>query len=192
MQDTAFSPNGDKVKDTISFTPVTHAGSGGIVKYVFKIAAAGSSAALKTMSESKSVPASFVWDGRDDKGALCSDGQYIASLEITSANASTASASTQAFALDTKAVPCGGNPVDILFTVRRFDPERTAGRRPRLHDGKTVDCRSAQCARYPCSEIHVGGHRTDGRQSGILMERRRRIGQHGFRRYVYACHRFDG
>ncbi|MGI5092390.1 FlgD immunoglobulin-like domain containing protein [Treponema socranskii] len=102
MQGTAFSPNGDKVKDTISFTPVTHAGSGGIVKYVFKITAAGSSVALKTVSENKSVPASFVWDGRDDKGALCSDGQYIASLEITSANASTASASTQAFALDTK------------------------------------------------------------------------------------------
>ncbi len=103
MQDSAFSPNGDKVKDTISFTPVTHAGSGGIVKYVFKIMKAGSSTALKTLSENKSVPASFVWDGKDDKGALCPDGQYVASLEITSANASTASASTQAFALDTKA-----------------------------------------------------------------------------------------
>ncbi|MBP3710132.1 MAG: OmpA family protein [Treponema sp.] len=102
-QDTAFSPNGDHVKDVITFTPVTHAGSGGIVKYAFKIAPVGSSIAVKTVSENKSVPITLSWDGKDDSGAICADGQYIASLEITSANDSTASVTTQPFALDTQA-----------------------------------------------------------------------------------------
>lgn len=103
MKDTAFSPNSDKIKDTITFTPVTHTGSGGIVKYTFTITSAGAKTAVKTISENRTVPASFVWDGKDDSGIICADGQYTASLQITSANDSTASAATQPFTLDTKA-----------------------------------------------------------------------------------------
>jgi flagellar hook assembly protein FlgD len=103
MKDTAFSPNSDKSRDTITFTPVTHAGSGGIVKYTFVISSADTKSAVKTISENKTVPASFIWDGKDDSGIICPDGQYTASLQITSANDSTASASTQPFTLDTKA-----------------------------------------------------------------------------------------
>jgi flagellar hook assembly protein FlgD len=103
MKDSAFSPNSDKSKDTITFTPVTHAGSGGIVKYTFTIASAGTKSVVKTVSENRTVPASFVWDGKDDSGIICADGQYTASLQITSANDSTASATTQPFTLDTKA-----------------------------------------------------------------------------------------
>jgi flagellar hook assembly protein FlgD len=103
MKDTAFSPNSDKVKDTIAFTPVTHAGSGGIVKYTFAIASADTKAVVKTLSENKNVPSSFVWNGKDDTGIICKDGQYVASLQITSANDSTASVVTQSFTLDTKA-----------------------------------------------------------------------------------------
>lgn len=98
---TAFSPNGDKVKDTITFTPVTQSGSGGIVKYVFKVTEVGSSIPLRTIQENRSVPQSIVWDGKNDSGTICKDGNYTATLEITSANASTALATTSAFALDT-------------------------------------------------------------------------------------------
>jgi len=103
MKDTAFSPNNDKVKDTITFTPVTHAGSGGIVKYTFTVTSVSAKTVVKTVSENRTVPASFVWDGKDDSGIICADGQYAASLQITSANDSTATAATQPFMLDTKA-----------------------------------------------------------------------------------------
>ncbi|MFA6856161.1 MAG: FlgD immunoglobulin-like domain containing protein [Treponema sp.] len=103
MKDTSFSPDSDRSKDTITFTPITHAGSGGIVKYTFKISSAAAKTAVKTMSENRTVPSSFVWDGKDDSGIICPDGQYTASLDITSANDSTASATTQQFTLDTKA-----------------------------------------------------------------------------------------
>lgn len=102
MQDVAFSPNNDRVKDTIVFTPVTQSGSGGIVRYTFTIAPVGSSVAVKTVSANRSVPASLSWDGTDDSGVICADGQYAASLEVTSANDSTASVTTGQFALDTK------------------------------------------------------------------------------------------
>ncbi|MCK9170084.1 MAG: OmpA family protein [Treponema sp.] len=103
MKDTSFSPNSDRSKDTIMFTPVTHAGSGGIVKYTFTILSAATKTAVKTISENRTVPSSFVWDGKDDTGIICPDGQYTASLDITSANDSAASATTQQFTLDTKA-----------------------------------------------------------------------------------------
>jgi flagellar hook assembly protein FlgD len=103
LQSSAFSPNSDNVKDSITFTPVTHAGSGGIIKYTFTVNSADSKTVVKTVSENKSVPSSFVWDGKDDSGIICPDGQYSASLQVTSANDSTASAVTQPFTLDTKA-----------------------------------------------------------------------------------------
>jgi flagellar hook assembly protein FlgD len=133
----AFSPNSDRAKDTITFTPVARAGSGGIVKYVFTVSnAAGKK--VKTVSESRTVPSSFVWDGKDDSGIICADGLYTASLEITSANASTASVTTPSFALDTKAPylsaeipwsvfsPDGDSSQDVIpVTVKDCTNEKT-------------------------------------------------------------------
>ena len=100
VSDTAFSPNGNKVKDTITFTPVT--ATKDVVSYDFTIKNKAGKA-LYTVKESKKLPVNFVWDGKDDSKILCSDGMYFAQLSVLAANGSTASASTQNFELDTLA-----------------------------------------------------------------------------------------
>ena len=100
MSDSAFSPNGDKVKDTISFNPVT--ATKDIVKYEFSVADAKGNLVYSQKNDS-SLPANFTWDGKDKDKILCSDGLYSALLSVEAANGSTASASTQNFELDTVA-----------------------------------------------------------------------------------------
>lgn len=100
VSDTAFSPNGNKVKDIITFTPVT--ATKDVVSYDFTIKNKAGKA-VYTVKESKKLPVNFVWDGKDDSKILCSDGMYFAQLSVLAANGSTASASTQNFELDTLA-----------------------------------------------------------------------------------------
>lgn len=98
MSDSAFSPNGNKVKDTITFTPVT--ATKDVVSYEFTIKDAEGKIVYST-SEDKKLPAKFEWDGKADDKMICADGFYTAQLSVTAANGSTASASTQGFELDT-------------------------------------------------------------------------------------------
>ena len=100
MSDTAFSPNGNKVKDTITFNPVT--ATKDVVSYEFTIKNAKGTVVYRSKVDSN-LPASFVWDGKDNDKILAADGMYTAQLSITSANGSSASAATQAFELDTVA-----------------------------------------------------------------------------------------
>ena len=100
MTDSAFSPNGDKVKDTIIFNPVT--ATKDIVKYEFSVKDAKGKVVYFQKSDS-ALPKNFVWDGKDNDKILCSDGAYAAQLSVEAANGSTAAASTQNFELDTVA-----------------------------------------------------------------------------------------
>lgn len=100
VSDTAFSPNGNKVKDTITFTPVT--ATKDVVSYDFTIKNKAGKA-VYTVKESKKLPVNFVWDGKDDSKILCSDGMYFVQLSVLAANGSTAAASSQNFELDTLA-----------------------------------------------------------------------------------------
>ena len=95
----AFSPNGDKIKDTISFTPHVKTAAG-IASYELKIINA-SGAAVKTFSEKRSLPGSISWDGRGDDAKVCADGMYTASLYTVSKNGSEAVFTTKPFELDT-------------------------------------------------------------------------------------------
>jgi len=98
MSDSAFSPNGNKVKDTISFTPVT--ATKDVVSYEFAVKD-NKGKIVYSVKEDKKLPANFVWNGKDNDKLLCSDGMYSAQLSVTAANGSTAAASTQNFELDT-------------------------------------------------------------------------------------------
>jgi len=100
MSESAFSPNGNKVKDTITFTPVT--ATKDVVAYEFAVKDK-SGKVVYSAKEDKKLPVNFVWDGKDNDKILCADGMYTAQLAITVANGSTANASTQAFELDTVA-----------------------------------------------------------------------------------------
>ncbi len=99
MTDTAFSPNGNKVKDTITFTPVTQTKD--VASYEFTIKNK-SGKTVYTKKEAKKLPANFVWNGNDDDNTRCDDGFYSAQLSVVAANGSTAAAATQDFELDTK------------------------------------------------------------------------------------------
>ena len=99
--DIAFSPNGNKVKDTISFKPVLK-DVDAIASYEFKVLDSKGTA-VKTISDTKVIPSNFVWDGKANDGIICPDGTYSATLKVVSANGSVASVNSAKFALDTVA-----------------------------------------------------------------------------------------
>lgn len=99
MNDSAFGPNGNKIKETIQFTPVIK-DADSIANYIFNIKDS-SGKIVKTMQGLSDIPKNFVWDGKDESGIICLDGNYVASLSINSTNGSTASVSTNSFLLDT-------------------------------------------------------------------------------------------
>lgn len=99
MKDKAFSPNNDKIKDTITISPVTETKD--VTTYDFKITDAKGNV-VYSKKDSKKLPMSFVWDGKDNEGIRCNDGTYKASLAITTANGSDASAVTGDFEIDTQ------------------------------------------------------------------------------------------
>ena len=100
MSDSAFSPNGNKVKDTITFTPVT--ATKDVTSYEFIIRDKKGNT-VYSVKENKKLPVNFVWDGKDSAKILCPDGTYVAQLSVLAVNGSIASASTQNFELDTAA-----------------------------------------------------------------------------------------
>ena len=95
----AFSPNADKVKDTVTFTPVTETKD--VNNYEFKIKNSNNEV-VYVKSEKKRLPSNFIWDGKDTEGIRCADGVYTASLYIETANGSSASASSNEVELDTQ------------------------------------------------------------------------------------------
>ena len=100
VSDTAFSPNGNKIKDTITITPIT--GTTDVVSYEFNINDKNGKS-VYTVKEDKKLPVNFVWDGKNKDKILCSDGLYYAQLSLKAANGSSVAASTQNFELDTAA-----------------------------------------------------------------------------------------
>ena len=99
VNEKAFSPNGDKVKDSLVFTPQIKTSSA-IVEYKLTIYDAKENP-VKTFADNRALPKSISWNGTSDEGILCSDGTYSAKLFTVSKNGSETSVSTQSFELDT-------------------------------------------------------------------------------------------
>ncbi len=99
MNEKAFSPNADKVKDKIDFTPVTQTTE--LDSYKFTINDSNGTKIYSKEGKNK-LPSSFSWDGKGLDGVICEDGSYSAQLSIIALNGSTAAAATQPFELDTK------------------------------------------------------------------------------------------
>ena len=99
VSEKAFSPNGDKVKDSLVFTPQIKTSSA-IVEYKLTIYDAKENP-VKTFADNRALPKSISWNGTSDEGILCSDGTYSAKLFTVSKNGSETSVSTQSFELDT-------------------------------------------------------------------------------------------
>lgn len=99
VSEKAFSPNADKVKDSIIFTPQIKTSSA-IVEYKLAVLDKDGNT-VKTFADKRALPKSFTWNGTSDNGTLCPDGNYTAKLDTLSKNGSESSVSTQSFELDT-------------------------------------------------------------------------------------------
>ncbi|MBO5137675.1 MAG: OmpA family protein [Spirochaetaceae bacterium] len=98
-QPVAFSPNNDKVQDTVTLTPVVKTQSG-IASYELNIMDSHGEV-VKTFKEDRALPTRFTWNGLTDEGLRCADGIYTASLETVAKNGSVAKTTAPAFELDT-------------------------------------------------------------------------------------------
>jgi flagellar hook assembly protein FlgD/outer membrane protein OmpA-like peptidoglycan-associated protein len=79
-----FSPNGDSVKDALTFglkVPLTT----GIEKWSLAVSDAQNQP-RRTFSGTFSIPAAISWDGRDDKGAVLPEGSYKGKLTLLYVN----------------------------------------------------------------------------------------------------------
>lgn len=114
VNEKAFSPNGDKVKDTLVFTPQIKTSSA-IVEYKLSILDSNGNT-VKTFADKRALPKSFTWNGTTDAGVLCQDGSYSAKLDTVSKNGSESTVSTQSFMLDTVYPKASVNVPYLIFS----------------------------------------------------------------------------
>ena len=94
----AFSPNGDGVRDEMSF-PVTIDGDDSLVDWRADVRDPDGRV-MRTMSGPAPVPQPLRFDGRNDEGAVISEGDYTLVLSARYANGSTGVVSSPPFRLD--------------------------------------------------------------------------------------------
>ena len=129
VSDDAFSPNGDKEKDALSFIPQVKTTSP-VVEYKLTIFDEKGKT-VRTFAENKALPASLSWNGIADDGTKCADGTYSASLFTRSQNGNESSVTTKAFVIDTVYPEVNieapylvfspgndGNKDELLFTIK--------------------------------------------------------------------------
>lgn len=101
----SFSPNGDGIKDTITFTPVLKAATA-VSRYTLTITDSAKNP-VRTFKGTGKVPTNISWNGiadpaeDSDTGARVSDGMYGAILEVTLVNQQTSTSATPDFEIDT-------------------------------------------------------------------------------------------
>lgn len=99
----AFSPNKDRVQDSVVFTPRIKSATA-VDSYTFTIADQ-SGTVVKTVSGSGTPPASITWDGTADTGAsrgeVCADGSYSAAISVVLQNGQSSKSSIPEIVLDT-------------------------------------------------------------------------------------------
>jgi outer membrane protein OmpA-like peptidoglycan-associated protein len=95
-----FSPNGDKVADTLPFT-LGYGQPSAVVSWNVKISAAGAGTQKTFTGDGSNLPASLVWDGKSDSGAMSPEGIYTATLAVDYGTAfAPGTATSQSFVLD--------------------------------------------------------------------------------------------
>lgn len=123
----AFSPNGDGIKDNITITPQAQL-LDGIASWRVEIL---DSAAVPVRSfEGSGNPVSIRWDGKDSKGGVVQDGTYTARTEVRYTLGNRPTAMSTPFAVDTvppsislsvaeKTFSPNGDGIKDSLTIRR-------------------------------------------------------------------------
>ncbi|MCR4939565.1 MAG: OmpA family protein [Treponemataceae bacterium] len=116
LDNRAFSPNGDGIKDSVTFIPYIKT-SGRITEYTLTVYdQAGRT--VRVFSDKREMPESIQWNGISDSGIMCPDGEYRASLFAKAQNGHENFVETQPFFLD-KSFP--EISVDLPYTL--FSPD---------------------------------------------------------------------
>ncbi|HAW85046.1 MAG TPA: hypothetical protein DCX65_01945, partial [Spirochaetaceae bacterium] len=97
----AFSPNNDRVKDTLTFLPETAAGST-IVAWSLAILDAERQT-IRRFTGNNAPPRTVPWDGKSQSGSPAADGAYSAALEVRYDTGETETAASFEVTLDTVA-----------------------------------------------------------------------------------------
>lgn len=115
---TAFSPNGDGIKDTQKLSIVTSI-TDGLESWSVSIKPEGSKTIVKAWSseQTKVLPASINWDGTDKDGKILL-GRYYAELKLSYSKGDEVSASTPSFLVNAKAPTLG-----VRLSPRYFSPD---------------------------------------------------------------------
>lgn len=112
-----FSPNGDGVADTISFSLIVNPRDG-VESWTLAMVDSGG-AARRTLrgSGATAIPAEFAWDGKGDDGAV-TQGEYAAVLTVNYQKGDRVEARSAAFALDSE-----GPRVSLRLSPEFFSPD---------------------------------------------------------------------
>ncbi len=111
----AFSPNGDRVKEQIRLLPSLKTKKG-VDAFTLLIKNDANETVKAFQGTGASLQDSYVWDGKDDKGALAPDGRYTAVLSVSYAKGNLNEARTAPFMLDTKYPEISIRPDITLFS----------------------------------------------------------------------------
>ncbi|MGO9307819.1 MAG: OmpA family protein [Spirochaetia bacterium] len=99
-QSAGFSPNGDKVDDTMSFL-LGYGQPTAVVKWNVTISSSEAGTQKTYTGDGTNLPASISWDGKSDSGGMAPEGVYTAGLAVDYGTAfSAGSASSKSFVLD--------------------------------------------------------------------------------------------
>ncbi len=111
----SFSPNGDGLLDTILVTSQLKVLSG-IESWRYEIMDI-SGKTVRSDSGENSIPPSYRWDGKDDKGRVVEDGSYLARIYVRYDMGNQPSASSALFTIDT--IPPS---INLAINDRVFSP----------------------------------------------------------------------
>jgi flagellar hook assembly protein FlgD/outer membrane protein OmpA-like peptidoglycan-associated protein len=114
--DSGFSPNGDGVKDSVSFTPIVNLREG-IEAWSFVIAGSDGKAVRSWGGKGASVPATILWDGKDDSGKTL-QGEYSGSLAVDYAKGDRAEAKSASVLVDSE-----GPKAAVRLSPEFFSPD---------------------------------------------------------------------
>ncbi len=93
-----FSPNNDKIMDTLLFTPVVDVKTG-IVKWKL-IIFDSKDRERKVFEGTENIPDTILYDGRDNSGIILEEDNYYARLDMTYKNGNTPTAKSPDFSID--------------------------------------------------------------------------------------------
>jgi outer membrane protein OmpA-like peptidoglycan-associated protein/flagellar hook assembly protein FlgD len=117
----AFSPNGDRVLDTVDLSP-TVGNRDGVERHRLRILN-DEGEVVRTIEGSGLPPARFQWDGRSDARVRLPDGSYTAELLLVYRHGNEPQAQTDTFVLDTTAPE-----VDVSTQFTLFSPNGDGNR----------------------------------------------------------------